>query len=523
MSVASDSTLTQPPAAKDLRELVAGFVRSSEILESLQSTRITGIQLDSRLVTGGDVFIALFGRNVDAREFVPQVIRAGAAAVLVEAGGEWSGLRWVDGTPVLAIDALSKHTSALAGRFYDNPSARCGVIGITGTNGKTSCAAFCAQALASLGLDPATIGTLGYGRPGALSTTVLTTPDAVFTQRAMAELIDSGVDAIVMEVSSVGLHQRRVQDVSFDTALFTNLSRDHLDYHGSMEAYGANKKKLFAMPGLRHAVINLDDDYGLSIIDGVAEGVDCLTYSLVNAKADVFARELNLHPAGLSLGLATPVGDIEISIGLMGDFNASNILAVAASVIAFCADRALPSGALLDADSLQRALNALRPVAGRMQIVEAAADITVVVDYAHTPDALRSALVGLRHHFSGKLRCVFGAGGNRDVGKRPLMGEIAQRHADVVVLTDDNPRFEDGDSIIAQIASGFDDSAAVMRERDRRLAIERAILGAQPGDIVLLAGKGHEPYQEIRGERVPFDDVACALESLQRRALKVPL
>jgi UDP-N-acetylmuramoyl-L-alanyl-D-glutamate--2,6-diaminopimelate ligase len=158
-----------------------------------------------------------------------------------------------------------------------------------------------------------------------------------------------------------------------------------------------------------------------------------------------------------------------------------------------------------------------------MQIVEAAADITVVVDYAHTPDALRSALVGLRHHFSGKLRCVFGAGGNRDVGKRPLMGEIAQRHADVVVLTDDNPRFEDGDSIIAQIASGFDDSAAVMRERDRRLAIERAILGAQPGDIVLLAGKGHEPYQEIRGERVPFDDVACALESLQRRALKVPL
>lgn len=499
-------------------ELVAGFVRSSETLSSLSAT-VTGIQLDSRLLSPGDLFIALFGRNYDAREFIPSAIENGVAAVLVEAGGEWRGIQFIEQVPVIAVDSLSGKVSAIADRFYSNPSERVCVTGITGTNGKTSCATFLAQALAVLGSDSATIGTLGYGRPGHLSTTALTTPDAVFTQRALAELVGDGVDSVIIEVSSVGLHQRRVSGVQFDTALFTNLTRDHLDYHGTMEAYGANKKKLFMMPKLRRAVINLDDPYALSLINDISASVALTTYSQSRAEADVYTRGQKLTSTGIVIDLVTPIGCGKISVGLLGSFNVSNLLAVAATLVAQKSSTTDQSGAFSFAQ-LATALHALKPVPGRMEIVQPSvgtADIAVVVDYAHTPDALRSVLVGMREHFNGRLGCLFGAGGNRDVGKRPLMGEIAEQYADYVLLTDDNPRMEDGDEIIDQIRSGFASPEAVPHIRDRGVAIEECILSANPGDVILVAGKGHEKYQDANGIRQPFDDVEKARASLDKR------
>lgn len=504
-----------------LSELVAGFVRSSESPLALDALFASGIQLDSRLVKKGDVFLALFGRNHDARDFIQQAITAGAVAVLVESGREWENLSWIGPVPVIPVDALSANASALAGRFYGNPSERAGTVGITGTNGKTSCATFCAQSLEALGVDPATIGTLGYGRPGRLATTALTTPDPVFTQRALAELVASGVEAVIMEVSSVGLHQRRVEGVSFDTAVFTNLTRDHLDYHGTMAAYGASKKRLFLMPGLRHAVINLDDAYALDLINDLPSSVALITYSEHRAEADFTVKNVKLDPLGIAFDLVTPLGTGRVTAGLLGRFNLSNLLAVAACLFSQYRHAPLPTGRTLDLASLLLAVSALQPVPGRMQLVRVPeCEVTVVVDYAHTPDALKSALIGLRDHFSGRLCCVFGAGGNRDIGKRPLMAEVAERHADLLMLTDDNPREESGESIIEQLRSGLERPDSVLLERDRARAIERLVAEAQPGDVVLIAGKGHENYQEVSGVRHPFDDVAQAQKALGLRDRK---
>lgn len=508
-----------------LSELVAGFVPASIVNKLASNVRVKGIQLDSRLVIPGDVFFAVFGRNLDARDFIPTAINSGAVAVLAESGGEWTGINWIDDIPVIAVDSLQSKMSAIAGRFYSDPSAQAAVIGITGTNGKTSCAAFMAQAFASLGRDSATIGTLGYGRPDSLAATALTTPDAVFTQRALYELVSTGVNPVIMEVSSVGLDQRRVSGVHFDTAVFTNLTRDHLDYHGTMEAYGASKKKLFTMPGLKRAVINLDDAYGLSLINAIASSVEVTTYSQSQAVASVRAERVTMDSQGLAMHLITPLGSGEVRVGLLGGFNLSNLLAVVATVVSYflSAERgpAVASGGEgLSFSRLAAALSQLKPVPGRMQVVsveEEASDISVVVDYAHTPDGLRSALLGLREHFSGELTCLFGAGGNRDVGKRPSMGEVAEHYADTVILTDDNPRTEDGDAIIDQILSGFVRPEAVRKIRNREEAIATVIDAAKPGAVILIAGKGHEDYQEINGQRQPFSDLEHAHAALVKR------
>lgn len=514
-------------ARMTLSELVAGFVPVSIANKLDSELLVTGIQLDSRLVVSGDVFVAVFGRNLDARDFISIAINAGAAAVLAESGGEWVGVRDVGGVPVIAVDSLQSKISAIAGRFYAEPSAQAGVIGITGTNGKTSCAAFMAQVFSGLGLDSATIGTLGYGRPDALSATALTTPDAVFTQRALFELVSAGVDPVIMEVSSVGLDQRRVSGVQFDTAVFTNLTRDHLDYHGTMEAYGASKKKLFTMPRLKRAVINLDDAYGISLINDIASQVEIVTYSQSRAAASVRAERVAMDSQGIAMHLVTPIGSGDVRVGLLGGFNLSNLLAVVATVVSYCTaeadsqDASAFQGKLIFSQ-LAAALTRLKPVSGRMQIVAAASDISdvsVVVDYAHTPDGLRSALLGLREHFDGELTCVFGAGGNRDAGKRPLMGEVAEHYADRVILTDDNPRAEEGGAIIDQILSGFAGPDAVVRMRDRAEAIATVIAAAKPGAVILIAGKGHENYQEINGERQPFSDVEHARAAILKRSL----
>ncbi len=498
-----------------LLELLSGLATVPDPAHQAVNVVVTGIQLDSRMLRKGDLFLACFGRNHDAREFIGEAIKTGVTAVLAETGGQWQGTQIIDGIAVIAVDNLSAKLSEIAARFYGHPSRRLSVIGITGTNGKTSCSQFIAQALANSGFSCGTIGTLGYGVYGKLQETQLTTPDPVFTQMALAEMVQGGIDPVVMEVSSVGLHQKRVKAVKFDTAIFTNLTRDHLDYHESMEAYGNNKKKLFASEGLTRAIINLDDPYALSVINAIAPSVEMCTYSIKNSAATVYAESLTLTRQGFEARVVTPIGAGVIKGKLFGYFNVSNLLAVISVLVSY-----LPKKKELDIEQLCELVSGLSPVDGRMQIVGDTAEITALVDYAHTPDGLRSALKGLRDHFSGNIWCVFGCGGNRDKGKRPIMGEIAEAFADKVIIADDNPRNEEGDKIVEHIQSGMKSPEQTVVLRDREKAIAYAIGNAEPGDVVLVAGKGHETYQDVGGSRLIFSDANQVRLALQARENK---
>jgi UDP-N-acetylmuramoyl-L-alanyl-D-glutamate--2,6-diaminopimelate ligase len=496
-------------------ELLDGLIDFDGSDHALRSCFVDGVQLDSRLLKPGDLFLACFGKNHDARDFVPQAIELGVAAVAVESGENWQGVTFFGETPVFAVDNLSAKLSEIASRYYQRPSERLTVIGITGTNGKTSCSQFIAQALSDMTLNCGIIGTLGYGVYGDLKETTLTTPDAVFTQAALAEMVDKGIDPVVMEVSSIGLDQKRVKAVEFDIAVFTNLSRDHLDYHNSMDEYAESKKKLFTGSNLRKAVVNLDDAYALSILNGICRKVDISTYSIKNSVATVYATEVQFNPCGYEATINTPLGVGKLKGVLLGSFNFYNLLAVVTTLIAY-----LPSRTEKNLGELCDYMSSLKPVAGRMEIVGEIGEITAVVDYAHTPDGLKSALNALKEHFTGDVVCVFGCGGNRDSGKRPLMGEVAETFADQVIITDDNPRNEDGDAIINHVLSGIVDMSKVAIQRDRANAISAAIQGAKPGDVVLIAGKGHETYQDVAGERLIFSDVNHVRLALKKRAEK---
>ena len=498
-----------------LLELLSGLATVPDPAHQAVNVVVTGIQLDSRMLRKGDLFLACFGRNHDAREFIGEAIKTGVTAVLAETGGQWQGTQIIDGIAVIAVDNLSAKLSEIAARFYGHPSRRLSVIGITGTNGKTSCSQFIAQALANSGFSCGTIGTLGYGVYGKLQETQLTTPDPVFTQMALAEMVQGGIDPVVMEVSSVGLHQKRVKAVKFDTAIFTNLTRDHLDYHESMEAYGNNKKKLFTSESLSRAIINLDDPYALSVINAIAPSVEMCTYSIKNSAATVYAESLTLTRQGFEARVVTPIGAGVIKGKLFGYFNVSNLLAVISVFVSY-----LPKKKELDIEQLCELVSGLSPVDGRMQIVGDTSEITALVDYAHTPDGLRSTLKGLRDHFSGNIWCVFGCGGNRDKGKRPIMGEIAEAFADKVIIADDNPRNEEGDKIVEHIQSGMKSPEQTVVLRDREKAIAYAIGNAEPGDVVLVAGKGHETYQDVGGSRLIFSDANQVRLALQARENK---
>ncbi len=506
------NTAKQLKSNPSLLDLVSGLTTSDESLTDDINAVVSGVQMDSRLLDKGDLFIACFGRNHDARDYINEAIDLGVAAVLAESGGMWQGIQTIRGVPVIAIDNLSAKISEIAARFFLNPSKNLKVIGITGTNGKTSCSEFIAQALTSLGYQCGTIGTLGYGVYGELSETQLTTPDAVFTQMALAEMVRDRVEPVIMEVSSVGLHQKRVKAVRFDTAIFTNLTRDHLDYHESMEDYANNKRKLFTSEGLNNAIVNLDDPYALSMINSIAKGVDVSTYSIENSIATVFAEELKLTRQGFEARIRTPLGTGKVKGRLIGYFNFSNVLAVMATLIAY-----LSRQGEVDFERLCEEVSNLKPVNGRMEIIGDHEEITAIVDYAHTPDGLRSALTGLKDHFGGDVWCVFGCGGNRDKGKRPMMGEIAESHADQLIITDDNPRNEQGDEIVQHILSGINNQAAVTVMRDRAEAISFAISSAKPGDVVLIAGKGHEAYQDVAGSKLKFSDANQVRLALQAR------
>ena len=391
---------------------------------------------------------------------------------------------------------------------------RLNVFGITGTNGKTSCSQFIAQSLTGLGHKCGVIGTLGYGVCGELNESQLTTPDAVFTQKALAEMAVDRIGPVAMEVSSVGLHQKRVEAVRFDTAIFTNLTRDHLDYHGSMEAYAENKKKLFTREDLRCAIINLDDPYGLSILNNIEKEVDVVTYSIRNPKANVYAENLSLNRKGLEADIVTPAGMGHVCVRLIGYFNFSNLLATVATLVNY-----LSCKQELDLGELFKNVSNLKPVTGRMEIIGDDQEITALVDYAHTPEGLRSALLALRDHFDGDIWCVFGCGGNRDKGKRPIMGEIAEQNANQLVIADDNPRNEQGEEIVQHILSGIRNPSAVKVIRDRAEAIDYAIQNAKPGDLVLVAGKGHETYQDVGGNKNIFSDANQVRLALQNRSI----
>lgn len=459
---------------------------------------------DSRTVAPGDVFLAFPGDRSDGRAHIEQAVARGAAGVLWEI----DGFRWpahLD-VPQLGVGGLRGLAPAIAAHVYGHPSRSLWMAGVTGTNGKTSCSHWIAQALGHSGRRTAVIGTLGNGFPGQLKTATHTTPDAVTLQRELRTLRDAGADAVAMEVSSHALDQGRVTGVKFDTALFTNLTRDHLDYHGDMASYGAAKEKLFTWPGLGHAVINLDDEFGRGLADRIdGAGVPVLRYGI--GRGDIAAHRVDLSTRGLQLEIRTPWGPAELQSRMIGGFNVSNLLGTLGVL--------LTSGVAL-VPAVQ-ALAHIEPVRGRLEMLRLPGRPLVVVDYAHTPDALEKALETLRelvgHESGARLLCVFGCGGDRDPGKRPLMGEVATRLAHLAIVTSDNPRSEDPRAIVDQIVAGARSNHQV--EIDRADAIRCALSLATPADIVLIAGKGHETTQEIAGRRLPFDDLLVARAALE--------
>lgn len=468
-----------------------------------QGAMIQALSSDSRGCAPGVAFLAYPGEKADGRAHIADAIRRGASAVLWEADGFAWRHEWR--VPNVAVQGLKGHAGELAHEFYGRPSESLWVCGVTGTNGKTSCSQWVAAGLAAHGARSAVMGTLGAGFPPALADALNTTPDALEVHRLMKQFRAQGAGAVAMEVSSHGLVQGRVQGVAFDCALFTNLSHDHLDYHGSMEAYAEAKGRLFDMPGLATAVLNLDDVVGVRIARRLeGRGVRIIGYSLSGARngAEFIAATRVGHG---EMQIESSWGRAAARVNQIGRFNLANALGVAGCLVAYG----------VDFQKCISFLENLPAVPGRMQRV--GDKPLVVVDYAHTPDALDKVLQALRPvatQRGGRLVAVFGAGGDRDAAKRPVMGRVVSRLADDAVVTSDNPRSEDPLRIIAQIESGMDRRAEI--EPDRARAIEAAIATAQEADVILIAGKGHESYQEIAGRRLPFSDAAVAREALRR-------
>ena len=489
---------------------------------------------DSRQVKPGDVFFAYPGDGGDGRAFIGAAIAQGAAAVVFDPAGFAWDAAWK--VPQLAVPELKQNAGPIAHDFYAMPDAAMFTVGVTGTNGKTSCALWLGQAMARLGSPTAVIGTLGVGlfkgrTEAEFDVTGYTTPDCVLLATKLAAMRDFGASALAIEVSSIGLEQGRTLGMHFDVALFTNLTRDHLDYHGDMGRYEAAKLKLFEWPGLKTAVLNLDDEAGLRILTAMqanAGSTPDLTpapaligYTLRDAAAQpdlpgvamLRASQCRSRNGGTDFHLESPFGAATIKTQLVGLFNISNVLAVLGGLMA----KGVALRAAVDA------IEALTPAPGRMQQVGGQDAPMVVIDYAHTPDALEKTLLALRQvarERGGKLWCVFGCGGDRDPGKRPQMGAIAQL-AEHVLVTSDNPRGEEAGAIIAAIVAGMDPQhkdSSFQAIEDRAAAILSAVKHAAKPDVILLAGKGHEPYQEIKGRKMPFSDADHAALALAARA-----
>ena len=465
----------------------------------LPAIEISGIKLDSRQIANGDLFVAVPGYLTDGRDYIEQALASGAAAILAEADS--LQLEFVGSIPVIKMPAVKEQLSMLAGRFFNRPSEQAKVIGVTGTNGKTSVTHLVAQLAHALGHQTAVIGTTGSGLLGRLLPEKHTTPDAITVQQRLATLVAEGASWIAMEVSSHALVQRRVEGVQFSTVAATNISRDHLDYHGTMDSYIGAKYRLFSDFDAQHQVVNNDD----SVLQGWRNdqpGAIAVSLSATASPA-IYASHIDYQADGTEFEVTyqntgTAPQQANIRSPLLGQFNVYNLLTAVAIV---CAEgEALPAVA--------QACAKLTPVPGRMEAFQKAGAALVVVDYAHTPDALQQALQALRKHCRGKLWCVFGCGGDRDRGKRPQMGLVATEYADEVVVTDDNPRTEAAEQIIADILAGTGSQARTRVLQGRREAVLDTIARAAVDDVVLLAGKGHEDYQVIGTQQLDYNERA---------------
>ena len=500
-------------SSMSLKTLLKGFV-ASEILNQCDDVQIGGLAIDSRKAQKDDLFFACQGDVSHGLTFADVAIKNGANSVI------WDECENCDvdvndlsqKVTCLHCDDLKMKMGEIADRFYQHPSSKLKVIGVTGTNGKTSVAHFIAQCMDEADKRCGVLGTLGNGLPGELNVTGLTTADALSVHRDLEMLRANQAANIVMEVSSHGLDQGRVNGVLFDTAVFTNLSHDHLDYHKTLEAYAEVKQKLFFMPGLNAVVINLDDDYGRVLAKKCKGRLSVWAYSTQSdfenwqEYADYFVQAINAKAVvnGFNVTVNTSKGKGDLFIPLLGGFNISNVLAVFATLLinGFSLDEAL------------KKLAGVSPVPGRMEVITEDKTATVVVDFAHTPNALEEACKAVRAHFDGQLWCVFGCGGDRDRSKRPLMAKVAQACADRVVVTSDNPRTENPQKIIDEIIKGFDVTTEVKVIINRREAIAYVIEHAQKNDVVLLAGKGHETAQLVGGKSYDFDDRLVARECM---------
>lgn len=463
---------------------------------------ITGLALDSRRVEIGDCFFALAGTREHGIRHAPAAIAAGAAAVLTEALDILPALD----VPVLRVEHLRERVGDIAARFFGQPAQALRLIAVTGTNGKTTVAHLCADALRRLHGSSGYFGTLGSGRFGELGATLHTTPDPITLQRELAALVATGCRHVALEASSHALDQGRLNGVDIGVAVFTGLGHDHLDYHGTLEAYGAAKCRLFAHAGLATAIVNADDAYAPTVLAATTAGVRRWRYALHAQDVEFAAREIALTDTGSHIAVRTPNGEVHIDSALIGEFNASNLLAALAALMA--------TG--VPATDAAAALSAAPPVRGRMEL--AAREPRVYVDFAHSPDSLARVLAVLRPLCRGRLLCVFGCGGDRDASKRPLMGAVAEAGADVVVVTSDNPRSEDPATIASDILRGMARPHEARVELDRVAAIGDALRSANGDDIVLIAGKGHETTQIAGGVVTPLDDVQVVQTWLGRRA-----
>ena len=508
--------------------LLSTLIQGLNLSKKCPRLSVKGLALDSRNVQPGFIFFALKGLNKDGINFIPQAIERGAIAILTESDNVNDlGVTQINegakySIPTIGIERLSQSVSLIAGRFYGDPTERMTVIAVTGTNGKTTCAQLYADlssqvsALANTSHEnhkTGVVGTLGHGiagekvaidnhldlSGGEILASPLTTPDAITMQKILADLQLAGCDTVAIEASSHALDQGRISSIAVDTAIFTNLSRDHLDYHGDLVAYAEAKSKLFKIPGLKNAVINIDDAVGKAIFSDLDPNIRAISYSLENITADIYCQALQFSPMGFRALIHTPWGSGEIVSRLLGKFNLCNLLAVIGAFV-IQADES-ESNAF---SKVLKIIPTLNSVSGRMELIDNLKGPAVIVDYAHTPDALEKVLKTLHLHCKGSLWVVFGCGGDRDIGKRAEMGEIAKSNADRVIVTSDNPRTESAAKIIQDILVGS--TKDVIVEVDRRAAINRAIGDAGEDDIVLIAGKGHENYQILGVQRLPFSD-----------------
>lgn len=488
---------------RTLSTLLAGMVKDPTVY---RDRPIEDISMDSRSVTANSLFIATAKQGEQRQNHIEQAIASGAVVIVVEKN--LAPVNQAQDAQIIEVTNLDHKVSEIAARFYGHPSLALTIIAVTGTNGKTSVTQYIAQCLEKLGQPCGVIGTLGLGRVEAIQQTGMTTPNPILMQAAFASFAQQGIQTVVLEASSHALQQGRLNAVAIDIAILTNLSRDHLDYHKTMEDYAAAKKQLFWFDSVRNVVINADDEYGRQWISELQQQRDIsITAYSQQQQTDIQARDAQANESGLTFELAYQQSHAGINTALLGRFNVDNLLATAGALLALG----------IDFEVAVQQIEACTPATGRMQLIEGGKQANIIIDFAHTPDALGQALQAVREHTTaqGQLWCVFGCGGDRDTGKRSLMATEAEQWADHLVLTADNPRSEDNQDIVSAMLAGITEQDKVHIEHDRKRAIQYAIAQSKQNDMVLVAGKGHEQYQEIAGVKHPFSDIEVVIETLQ--------